>query len=73
MIKKALSLGLILISSPLFAYELTSFDAIMHALSSGKEVSVVMHSKQCKITDPNEIKLGAFKNEVQSPFSHMIC
>jgi len=56
MFKKVLSLGVFLISSPLFANELTSFDAIVAALSSGKQVSAVLHAKQCKVTDPNEIK-----------------
>lgn len=57
MFKKIISLGLIFISPSLFASELTSFDSIINALSSGKQVSVVMHAKQCKVIDPNEIKL----------------
>lgn len=57
MLKKGLLIGLLAVATPIFAKELTSFDAIINALSSGKQVTVVMQTDKCKITDPNQMKL----------------
>lgn len=57
MFKKAFALGLILVAPSLFAQDLNSFDKIIDAISKGKQVSVVMITKLCKVTDPNDIKL----------------
>lgn len=58
MFKKVLFV-LLFICSPVFAGELTTFEAITQALDVGKEINVVVHDTLCKMDDPNEYKIPA--------------
>ena len=50
-------IALSLVCPPLFAHELTSFDAISKHLNEGKEIVSVLTTSKCEIDDPNPLKL----------------
>lgn len=54
---KKVALSLVFLCSPVFAGELTGFEAITQDLKVGKEIRVVVQDLLCKMTDPNEYKI----------------
>ena len=57
MFRKIIYLGLVCISSSLYAHELSSFDEITQVLKQGQDIKVIIDTNQCNVNDPNQYKI----------------